>query len=78
MLEECEDIYVLTPSRWDLHNTAYTHNEEHMLDWQRNMVDPHNCQTISLIYIQENANIASATYVGSVEEQTIHNNHSSR
>ena len=26
MLEECEDIYILTPSRWDPHNTAYVHN----------------------------------------------------
>ena len=37
------------------------------------MVDPRDCQTISLIDIEEDASIASATYVGSVEEQAIIN-----
>ena len=32
MIQECEDIYLLTPSRWDPHNTAYAHNEEQMSD----------------------------------------------
>ena len=71
MLEECEDIYVLTPSRWDPHNTAYAHHEEHMLGWQGNIVDPRDHQTISLIDIEEDADIASATYVGSIEEHAI-------
>ena len=71
MLKECEDIYVFTPSKWNPHNTAYAHHEEHMLDWQGNMVDPRDHQTINLIDIKEDADIASATYVGSVEEQAI-------
>ena len=42
-----------------------------MLDWQGNMVDPRDCQTINLIDIEEDADVASTTYVGSVEEQAI-------
>ena len=33
MLQESEDIYMLTPSIWDPHNPAYSSNEECMLDW---------------------------------------------
>ena len=70
-IEEDEDVYILTSIRWDPHNTAYAHHEEHMLGWQGNIVDPRDHQTISLIDIEEDADIAFATYVGSVEEQAI-------
>ena len=37
MLNSCEEVYLLTPTRWDPHNTAYASNEEGMLDWQGNL-----------------------------------------
>jgi hypothetical protein len=38
LLNSSEEIYMLTPGRWDPHNDAYAYNEEHMLDWEGNMV----------------------------------------
>ena len=36
-LEEPEDVYVLTPTIWNLHSDANVINEESMLDWEGNM-----------------------------------------
>jgi hypothetical protein len=38
-MQETEDVYLLTPSRWDPHCDAYAINEENMLDWEGNMVE---------------------------------------
>ena len=34
MLEDCEEVYVLTPSRWDPHDSVYSHNEAQILECQ--------------------------------------------
>ena len=36
-LESPEEVYVLTPLRWNPHSDAYAFNEESMLDWEGNM-----------------------------------------
>ena len=38
LMKETEDIYLLTPSRWNPHDDSYATNEENMLDWEGNMV----------------------------------------
>ena len=35
---DLEDVYVLTPNRWDPHSDAYARSEESMLDWEGNIV----------------------------------------
>ena len=40
ILEDYEEVYVLTSSRWGTHNNTYAHNESHMLDWKGEMVEP--------------------------------------
>jgi hypothetical protein len=35
-MKETEDIYLLTPSRWNPHDDLYATNEENMLDWEGN------------------------------------------
>ena len=60
MLEDCEGVYVLTPSRWNPHNSAYAHNEANMLDWQGEMVETKDRQTILLSEIEEEEDIYAA------------------
>ena len=31
-LNECDEVYIITPSRWDPHNHVYSSNERNMLD----------------------------------------------
>ena len=38
-LEETEEVYLLTPSRWNPHCDSYAQNEENMLDWEGDMVE---------------------------------------
>ena len=32
MLNECDEVYMVAPSRWDPHNPVYYSNERNMLD----------------------------------------------
>ena len=73
MLEDCDEVYVLTPSRWNPHDEAYAHNEAQMLDWQGNMIEPQYRQSILLADVQEDADIAVACHIGHVESQTVIN-----
>ena len=73
MLEDCDEVYVLTPSRWNPHDEAYAHNEAQMLDWQGNMIEPQYRQSILLADVQEDANIAAACHISHVESQTVIN-----
>ena len=43
-----DDVYALTPDQWDPHFNVYTGNEESMLDWEGNMVEPRHCSWIIL------------------------------
>jgi hypothetical protein len=38
LMKETEDIYLLTPSRWNPHDASYATNKENMLDWEGNMI----------------------------------------
>ena len=71
MLEDCEEVYVLTPSRWNPHDSAYAHNEAHMLDWQGEMVQSKDRQTILLSEVEEDAEISAACHIGHVESQAV-------
>jgi hypothetical protein len=34
ILNECDEVYMLTPSTWNPHNTAYSSYDETMPDWR--------------------------------------------
>ena len=39
-VRECENVHLLTPeNRWDPHDTAYSHNEDAIMDWEGNVKD---------------------------------------
>lgn len=71
MLEECEDIYLLTPTSWDPHDPNYAHNEAQMLDWQGELRAPALRQKLVLSDIEEDAAIAAACFIGKVETLAI-------
>ena len=73
MLEDCEEINVLTPSRWNPHDSKYDHNKSQMLDSKSEMVKPNNRQSILLSDIKEDADISAACYIGHVESKTVIN-----
>ena len=71
MLEDYEEVYVLTPSRWNPNDEAYAYYEAQILDWQGNMVEPTNRKTILLADVQEDADIAASCHIGHVDSQTV-------
>ena len=72
-LNDCEDIYLLTPCRWNPHDSAYQQNEEQMLDWKGNLSDPKHHQRIILEDIPDNNEISDASFIGSIETSAINN-----
>jgi hypothetical protein len=72
-LKECEEVYMITPDRWDPHHGAYAANEEGMLDWEGNMIEQCHRQTIMLSDIEEDAMIAASVSIGSVEARLVDN-----
>ena len=66
-----DDVYLLTPSRWNPHSSVYASNEENMLDWQGNIIPASDRQTILLSDIPDDDYISSAVAVGSIEANAI-------
>ncbi len=48
-----EEVYLLTPSKWNPHSDAYATNEENMLDWEGNMVEKRDRSQILLSEVHE-------------------------
>jgi hypothetical protein len=70
-MTESEEIYALTPSRWDPHQTAYASNEDNMLDWEGNIIDKKDRQQLLLSDIQEDTFMAASIQIGSIETKAI-------
>ena len=70
-LECCDDVYLLTPTRWNPHDEGYAANEENMLDWQGNLVAQKKRQRITLSDIPENDNMLAAVQIGQVETKVV-------
>ena len=71
IMNDCRDVYILTPCKWNPHDTAYQNNEEQMLNYKGEMTDPKHCQRIILSDIPDSADIADASFIGSVETSAI-------
>ena len=73
-LEECEsndNVYILTPSKWNPHSDVYAHNEESMLDWEGNMIEKKNRVRLLLSDIDEDPKMVADVTIGSVENELI-------
>ena len=73
-LEECEDVLILTPvTPWNPNDTAYSKNEEAMLDHEGNMTRIEDRMKFILSEIQEDATLSSTRAISAVESKMIDN-----
>jgi hypothetical protein len=68
---ESEEVYILTPSKWDPHQSAYADIEESMLHWEGNMVERRDRKQILLSDIEENEAMAASVLIGALEVKAI-------
>ena len=73
-LMESEDIYLLTPEHWNPNSMAYAKNEESMLDWEGNLVEPRFRKTeIPLMDIPDGTQLSSVK-ISAAESSMVDNN----
>ena len=67
-LAESEEIYFLTPPRWNPHSDAHARNEESLLDWEGN-IKPSKDREFRVILdgIEEDQTMTSSLHIGSME-----------
>lgn len=69
--EACDDLYTLTPSKFNSHLRAYAQNEDQMLDWQGDINEKRHRDPIIIEDIEENTAMASSLLVGDIEAEKI-------
>eukprot|EP00957_Ditylum_brightwellii_P000892 71075-Ditylum_brightwellii.AAC.1 len=57
-LQASDDIYLLTPSRFNPHDDVYAVNEDSMLNWEGNMIETSHQPKILLSEVEENPMMA--------------------
>jgi hypothetical protein len=70
-MKETEDIYLLTPSRWNPHDGSYATNEESMLDWEGNMITKKDRIQVLLLKVAEDTALAASVQILSIENCAI-------
>ena len=74
-LEECDDVYLLTPNgRWNPNTSVYAENEANMLDWEGNMVDKKDRVEVLLDEVQEDKAMAAGAVISKLEAEAIDSN----
>jgi hypothetical protein len=71
MMQESEEVYLLTPANFNPHDDAYAANEESMMDWEGNMIEKQHRTQIILSEIEEDDNMKVSSVVSSIESRTI-------
>jgi hypothetical protein len=72
MMQESEEIYLLTPSRFNPHDDAYAANENSTLDWEGNIVERQHRSTVLLTDVEEDESMNISAVVSSAETRRIH------
>ena len=68
MLQDPDNVYILTPTTWNPHTDAYSRNEEAMLDWEGNVRQSSDRpKQIVIQDIEDDPNMSSALSIGAVE-----------
>ena len=70
-LQETEEVYLLTPSRWNPHCDSYAQNEENMLDWEGNMVERKDRMQILIEDLPDGVKTIGSTQISCVESVRI-------
>ncbi len=71
MMQDSEEVYLLTPTNFNPHDDAYAANEESMLDWEGNMIERQHRTQIILSEIEEDENMRVSSVISSIESRTI-------
>ena len=70
-LQETEEVYLLTPSRWNPHCDSYAQNKENMLDWEGNMVERKDRMQILINDLPDGAKTVGSTQISKFESARI-------
>jgi hypothetical protein len=70
-LNDSDEVYTLTPTKWNPHCDAYAANEENMLDWEGNIVEKKDRVQVILSDIAEDLAAAASVQVSSLESRCI-------
>ena len=70
-VEAIEDVYLLTPEAFNPHDTAYALNEDAILDWEGNIVEPHRRQRFLLSEIEGEDEMEAPAAISSAESDLI-------
>ena len=68
---ESEEVYMMTPTKWNPHQSTYAENEENMLDWEGNMVERRYRQKVFLSNVEDDKAMAASVQIGSVEVRAV-------
>ena len=71
LMQETEEIYLLTTSRWNPHDDSYAMNEENMLDWEGSMIGKKDRVQVLLSDVAEDTAAAASVQISSVENCAI-------
>jgi hypothetical protein len=66
-MNESDQVYMITPSRWDPHQSAYAENEENILDWEGNVIEARDRQHVLLSEIVPDTAMAASVQISSTE-----------
>ena len=72
-LMESDSIYLLTPSRFNPHDTAYSANEASMLDWKGEMIEARHRNRIMLSDVPDHQDFSKNLKISDVEQQIVSN-----
>ena len=70
-----DEIYMLTPNKWDPHSDVYARNEENMLDWEGNIVEKKQRTQLLLSEISEDPTVAASMSIGATEAMAVDDVH---
>jgi hypothetical protein len=71
MMQESEEIHLLTPSQFNPRDDAYAMNEDSTLDWEGNIVERQHVAPVLLTEIEEDESMAISAVVSSAETRMI-------
>jgi hypothetical protein len=65
--DSLDEVYSLTPSKWNPHSDVYARNEENMIDWEGNLTEKRDRRRLLIADIDEDRNMTSSLCISSTE-----------
>ena len=71
MMQESDEVYLMTPPHFNPHDDVYAANKENMMDWEGNIVEKAHRTQILLSEIEEDEDMTISAAISSIESRTI-------